>query len=130
MSFEVSGIKYCCALYGSGSMDELNGRVLSLRLPDWVREAGEFHVEDGRWNLAVGIATEDEEWRQDDDVGDFAAQTFPFLHKLSLSDGAEMSLHLVYRRGDCVAELPAETLAILAALRVRLHVEFRSEKEA
>ena len=131
MSFEILGIKYCCALYGNGKLDDARARLLVLDTPDWIKHAGAFSHENGAWNLAVGVATEDEEWRQDDDVGDFVSKMFPFLHDLSSSDDATLALHLSYSaKNEPAAEFSPDTLSILASLKIRLRVEFRNENRA
>ena len=128
MSLEILGIKYCCVLYGSGRLDDARAKLLVLSAPDWIKHAGAFSHENGAWNLAVGVATDDEEWRQDDDVGDFVSKAFPFLHDLSCSDDASLSLHLSYSaKNEPAAEFSPNTLSILASLKIQLRVEFRNE---
>ena len=126
MSFEILGIKYCCALFGSGRLDDARARLLAIDIPGWIKEAGQFSHEEGMWSLSVGIATEDEEWRQDDDIADFASRLFPFLHDLSRSEGAALSLHLQYRaEAESIADFSPGTLSILAALGISLHIELQ-----
>lgn len=124
MSFEILNQQYCCALYGGGRLDEADALLGIPEQPHWITNQGIFEYKEGKWSIAVGVAHEDEEWRQDDDVESFTKKCFEFLYWLSKTEDAGLHMHLHYSEEGGGAVFSPQTLGVLASLRIGLDIEF------
>jgi hypothetical protein len=121
---------YCCTLVGVGEFDEVEDvSVFALTpQPDWIVNNGEFMNDGKKWELTVGISHHDEEWRQENDIGDFLAECFQMLHKLTFCARAHFTIYLTYTstRRDWISFTP-ETISTMGALRVGLEILMKNE---
>ncbi len=121
---DIKGKKYCCFLTGTGVLGELfsGENPLNLDLPEWIQNQGEFNIDDKKWDIAVGISYEDEEWRQDDDIKDFMLDCFSFIENI-MNERGSLTLVMAYTdAGETMCSISSSTAGLLSSLKIDLEI--------
>jgi hypothetical protein len=121
---DINGKKYCCFLTGTGVLSEVFSGENPLNFPEWIQNQGKFNIEDKKWDIAVGISHEDEEWRQDDDIKDFMIECFSFIDDI-MSEGGSLTLVMAYTNaGETMCSISSSTAGLLSSLNIDLEIHW------
>ena len=127
----IDPLHFCGHLHGQGEFGddfELSLRLLHNKLveiPLWIKNQGEFQVDGRKWMLDVGIAWNDEEWRQAADLKDFLREAYAYLQPLSHQEGSIFTLSMEFSSPAGHWRLDPETTGLLSTLRIELDVWWR-----
>ena len=121
---------YCCYFHSVGTFEDMDDLGLFMDI-DWekrghyIKSQGEWKIDQTDWSLFVGISHPDEEWRQKDDIEDFIAENFQFLHRLSHCPKVHFHISMSYLSNSAVSvDFSAQTITLLGALKVSLGIYF------
>lgn len=121
---------YCCSFHSLGTFEDIDDVGLFMDIDwekrgDYIKSQGEWKIDQTDWSLFVGISHPDEEWRQKDDIEDFIAENFQFLHRLSHCPKAHFHLSMSYRCNSAVSvDFSSPTISLMGALRISLGLYF------
>jgi hypothetical protein len=127
----INGKKYCCYLVGNGFLEEENPneRSFSLTIPGWIQDQGDFKVDGTKWNIAVGISHEDEEWRQDDDIKEFIVACYSFIDEIMSEGGGKLTIIMAYSKdAKSMCSVDSSTAGLLSSLKISLDISWEFEK--
>ena len=124
---QINDKKYCCFLVGSGLLGDeyFCNAPIKGDMPSWIQDQGEFKIENQKWNIAVGISHEDEEWRQDDDIKEFMIGCYSFLDEIMNEGSGSLTLVMTYTKDkESMCSLNSSTAGLLSLLKINLEIHW------